>query len=201
GTGKEVQTFRGHKDWVTSVNFSKDGFYVVSSGVDKLIKISEVTTRDTTLAAEQSGNLLALAVSPDGKLIASGGTDSTIKIWDRKTGSDLATLIGHADVVTALTFSADSKRLVSGSLDCTIKAWDVATAKELPRQPEQQQNWTTLDNAPPLVAVAPDGKKLFVWEPRKKTTKVGIYDLVSGKDLGQVEDSGRDVRAVTFSTD
>ena len=115
--GKEVQTFRGHKDWITSVNFSKDGFFIVSSGVDRIIKINEITTRDVLVVAEQSGNLLVVAVSPNGKYIASASTDNTIKIWDRATGNDLATLSATPTPSSPWPSASDSNRLVSGSLD------------------------------------------------------------------------------------
>ena len=87
GVGKEVQTFRGHKDWVTSVAFSKDGHHVVSASVDRKLKIWEITSREIPLLAEHTSLVGAVAVSADGKLIATGSLcDRTIKLWDRATG-------------------------------------------------------------------------------------------------------------------
>src|SRR6187200_1550308 len=72
----------------------------------------------------------SLAYSPDGKTLASGSEDETIKLWDVKTKKEQATLKGHAAGVWSVTYSPDGKTLASGSKDGTIKLWDVKTKKE-----------------------------------------------------------------------
>lgn len=72
----------------------------------------------------------AVSFSPDGRILASGGWDNAIKLWDVNTGRELLTLTGHAGAVTCIAFSANGKILASGSMDKTVKLWDVATAKE-----------------------------------------------------------------------
>jgi WD40 repeat protein len=201
-SGKETQSYRGHKDWVTSVDFSKDGHYVVSSGVDRLVKIWEITSKDIPLASEHTGAVETVAFSPDGTKIASGASDRTIKIWDRATGVELATLTGHTESVIGLAFSPDSKTLVSSGADRNIRVWDVATGKELPRTPGQQQSFTGLINAAPLIALAPDGKKLLAWIPgNERYTTIAGFDLASGKELFSFNDQGRHVHSMAFSAD
>ena len=69
---------------------------------------------------------LSVAFSPDGKLLASGGDNNTIMLWDVASGTLTKTLTGHADVVWSVAFSPDGKLLASGSYDKTIKIWRVA---------------------------------------------------------------------------
>jgi hypothetical protein len=69
----------------------------------------------------------SVVFSHDSKLLASGSSDKTVKVWDAATGSLQQTLKGHGSSVRSVAFSHDSKLLASGSGDGTIKVWDVAT--------------------------------------------------------------------------
>jgi WD40 repeat protein len=73
----------------------------------------------------------ALALSPDGSRLASGGFDDTVKLWDVATGQERAALRGHTDQVGAVAFAPDGRLLASGSHDGTVKLWDAATGREL----------------------------------------------------------------------
>jgi WD40 repeat protein len=65
----------------------------------------------------------AVAMSANGKRVASGSDDYTVKIWDAETGEELRTLSGHSDWVRAVAVSADGRKVVSGSADNTVKIW------------------------------------------------------------------------------
>ncbi|MDB9308536.1 ribosome assembly protein 4, partial [Aphanizomenon sp. CS-733/32] len=77
------------------------------------------------------GYVNSVGFSPDGKQLASGSRDKTIKIWDVTTGKVLNTLKGHESTVWSVGFSPDGQQLASGSGDNTIKIWDVTTGKVL----------------------------------------------------------------------
>jgi WD40 repeat protein len=70
-----------------------------------------------------------IAVSPDGRRIAGGLSDRTVRIWDARSGEVLDTLRGHTDFVYDVAFSPDGRKLASASYDKTIRLWDLSTKR------------------------------------------------------------------------
>src|SRR5712664_1976077 len=77
----------------------------------------------------QTSTIFAVAWSPDGTRIASGGNDSTAQIWDARTGHRLALYSGHTGTVYTLAWSPDGRRIASGSDDSTVQVWDATSGR------------------------------------------------------------------------
>ena len=118
-----------------------------------------------------NGGVSSVTISADGKTLASGGDDNTIKIWDVGTGELKHTLEGHNSSVRSVTISADGKTLASGSDDSTIKIWDLGTGK-LKHTLEDHNNWVL------SVTISADGKTLASGGG-DNTIKIWDFDLNS----------------------
>jgi WD40 repeat protein len=133
----------------------------------------------------------SVAFSPDGKILASGSWDNTIKLWDVATGREVRTLKGHTNSVNSVAFSPDGKILASGSLDETIKLWDVATGREIRTFSGHTASvWS--------VAFSPDGKLLASgsWDETIK-----LWDVATGEEIHTFKGHTDHVESVAFSPD
>src|SRR6476661_6335751 len=133
----------------------------------------------------------SLAISPDGKILASGSWDKTIKIWDLETTELLGTLTGHSDRVNSVAISYDGKMLVSGSSDETIKFWNLHNGDLL---------WTLKGHSDNVNAVvfSPDGK-ILASGSSDATSKV--WDVESGKLLRTLSGLNVGVNSVAIGPD
>lgn len=79
---------------------------------------------DARLLQGHSSQVLTLAFAPDGRLLASGGSDQTIRLWALDTGHEQKILRGHSGSILGLAFAPNGQWLASASADGTIRLWD-----------------------------------------------------------------------------
>jgi WD40 repeat protein len=79
-----------------------------------------------TVRLRHEGPASAVAFSPDGQTLASGGRDGTIRLWEMATGKERLRIQGPATMFRSVAFSPDGKLLASGHSNSTILIWDVA---------------------------------------------------------------------------
>ena len=133
----------------------------------------------------------SVAFSNDGKRIASGSDDNTVKVWDAITGRMSLVFHGHTDQVRSVAFSPDGKWIVSCGKDRTLKVWDSKTGEEI----HTLRGHTTLVWG---VSVSPDGQKVV---SSGEDSVVIIWDAETGQKDRTLNGHFDQVWTVDFSPD
>lgn len=141
-----------------------------------------------------------MAASPDGALVATGGPDGIIRLWDARSFASRGELRGHTAALAGLAFAADGRTLVSTGRDNAIRLWDLAARKELGRLGEHP-------TTPYACALSPDGTRAVSvgWRmhPEKKhpVGLVRVWDVASRTLLHDLDATTHPISCVAFSAD
>jgi WD40 repeat protein len=186
-TGQELRTVMGHKVPVCSVAFSSDGKRFAAGAADGTAKVWDMETghplhtlkghgRSQTSFSLQNPTkeVRAIAFSPDGTCLATGGEDGVIKLWNAE-GRELHSLKGHPHGISALAFSPDGKVLAASSgawksppgLNAgpgEIKLWDAESGRELCRLEKDYINDVTFSRNGKWLAAASAVGVIWVWD-------------------------------------
>jgi RNA polymerase sigma factor (sigma-70 family) len=143
---------------------------------------------DTRLRHKESVN--AVAFAPDGKLLATGGGDQCIRLWDPATGRQLRMLPTKDGQIGAVAFSADGK-VLTATVGETVRRWEVGTGKELP--PMYSKVASTLAS----LALAADGSAVAA----ASTSAFHVWDRGGGKDRLLVPLPASEAACLAFTAD
>jgi WD40 repeat protein/serine/threonine protein kinase len=182
------------KSKVQCVSYSKNGLQMaigLANGAIELYKKEEKDYKPITTLKGHSDSVTSVTYSPDGKQLASGSVDTTVRIWDMATMKSIAQLKGHKNWVNSVTYSPNRKQLASGSYDETVRIWDMATMKSI-AQLKGHTHWVN------SVTYSPDGKQLA---SGSRDNTVRIWDMASMKSIAQLKGHTHWVNSVTYSPD
>jgi WD40 repeat protein/serine/threonine protein kinase len=180
-TRRQCLNLAGHSFFAKKLAFSPDGRRLASASWDQTVKVWDVSHGQelrslgvfgslppilgglvwmhTTLAPAvqtlrgHASSVWAVAFSPDGKSLASGGNDHAVQVWNTKTWQLMRTLRDRTGGVLSVVFSPDGQRLATGGSDATVKVWNASTGQLL-RTLHGHSNWVT------AVVFSPDGRRL-----------------------------------------
>jgi WD40 repeat protein len=128
----EEECLRGDRSFF-DVAWSPDGKLLAGSDAStvRLWDVSSVPVRVVASLKDNGSAVVGLALSPDGKLLATGAYDNTIRLWSLGTGQPVENLVlrGNSERAEVLTFSADGKHLASQAWDGTLRLWDYQTGQ------------------------------------------------------------------------
>lgn len=166
------------------------GYGVSELGHGQIYLISLSTGKVDRVLQGHTGFVFGIAISPDGKQLASAGQDKTARVWKLETGKELVRYEGHTDIVYSVVFSPDGSKVASASLDQTAKVWSSSTREEsatLNGHTDKVRgiDWST------------DGKRIVTasWD---KTVRVWS---TTGDELLKIDTGGNAAYAVQFTAD
>ncbi len=185
--------------WVRAVAFSPDST-TWAAAIERRRLPGEVRLFDarsgkaTILLRGHAGPVSCIAFAPDSTTCASGGADSTVRIWREIDGKQLFCLQGHTALVSAVTFSPNGKFLVSAGRDGLVILWDLV-AGEIRRTFEKRRGIVS------CVVFSPDGMTLAAagGRPRGKGS-IKLWDVMSGEKRGELKENSF-VSSVAFTPD
>ncbi|RIH84560.1 WD40 repeat domain-containing protein [Calidithermus roseus] len=171
----------------------------------------------------------SMAHSPDGRLLAIGVADASVRIWDVHKHKELRVLKGHNKYVRALDFSRDGRLLASGSSDGSIRVWEVASGRQIQLMKPGKAIWNlSFDPTATRITSVQVGGDVAFWEVRsgrylkgfrtsqllfsasfspsgrtmvlgRSTGGVEIWDLGSARRVNVMELASTPVYALAFS--
>jgi WD40 repeat protein len=190
-TGEQVWRRHAGESSPTANAFSADWKLMAASKWSEPIEILETATGKLIrrYKGQPDVGYYSVALSPEGKLLAAGGDDPVVRVWDVDSGKELYQLDGHQDKVRSITFAPDGKLLATLS-GGRVRLWNPATGREV--FPADGHHGTVQ-----ALAVSPNGKTLASAGNRAAL----LWDLPAGKLVGFLQGGVQPIETLSWAPD
>ena len=173
-TGKEVNLFTGNMGGANAISYTSDGTILAAAHWNRTVGLwdvnSDLPTTPRFTFPSHPGPIYAVAISPNNRIVASGGADRSnrgnaepnglIKMWDLQT-KELLPILPYNSPVSTLAFSPNSRWIAGGSGDGTIRVWDAGTGDLIHEFNDHTESVWKVDFSPDskwLLSVSLDGR-------------------------------------------
>ncbi|MGK7927738.1 MAG: protein kinase [Spirulina sp.] len=186
-----IRTLTGFENSVSSLAFSADGSQLVVGSLDRSVKIWQFPQGKAIAEFRDLGGVMCVASSPDGRILASGGTGKGIRL---REGKEKEGLLNSPEGMWGLAFSPDGKLLAGGGLDKIVRLWQVETGEEIARFKGHGGTFAGVT----AIAFSPDGK-ILASSSQDRTIK--LWEIKTGIEKVNLMGHQKSVTAIAFSPD
>jgi len=195
-TGKLLHTLHGSASIMMSVVFSADDRILASGCTDQTIRLWNVKSGKCLNVLPRSEQVLTVAFAPQSPqyevvsetnyLLASGGDETVVRLWNVPSGDCIKTFVGHTSAIMSVAFSPNGQLLASGSHDRTVRIWDIASGECLRVLSCDTRIWS--------ICFSADGQTLASGSHET----ISLWDVRSGDCLTTIQGHTGEVYAMTF---
>ncbi len=191
-TGRHLRSGSGPTAGFHSIAFSPAGARLATGGEGNILVWDATDLRVIHTLRIDGGRVVSVCFSPDGTQLATSSQDSTVGLWDVRTGRPLGILTGsHTGMVTGVAFSPDGARLASAGYEGVVTVWDVRTHEVLHTLRGHAGRCNT-------VAFSPDGSRLA---SAHSDGAVTVWSATTGQEVLTLKGHRSSVECVAFSPD
>jgi WD repeat-containing protein 48 len=194
--GQPPQTIGLHSDYVKTLAVpSATSDWIASGGLDRKICLWDLNGGGQKLAiyvgddeahsllSVEKGSVYALAAT--NSIIASGGPEKTVRVWDAQSGKRITKLVGHTDNIRDILISQDGTTIMTASSDCTVKVWSTTAGRCMYTLTMHDASvWSLFSNEPDLSVFYSSDRSGLV----AKTDTRNVAELDEGLSLSVLQE-------------
>jgi WD40 repeat protein/energy-coupling factor transporter ATP-binding protein EcfA2 len=188
-SGVAIRRFIGHQGSLYGGAISADDKWILTAGFDGTARLWPSGIQPDPRSFRHTSSIVSLAISPDGKTLASGTTAGQAALWDTATGKKLHELVGHTYTVESIVFSPDGKHIATAADDQSVRIWDAASGEQI----------NIIEGFPDIVwaiRFSPDGKYALTAEDGG----LKLWDWATGESI-RVYNEDKSFYTAAFSPD